>query len=233
LAAGANAVSVRCASACRWTPSLALAPPTTTAVITPLATLALAASRDPAVLAELKLSTQEAIGSRDVLSYVFKKYGYDEAALDMDLLTFTNATIARPAFAAFYGTNVQLAGLSSILTAALTPVLPKPSPIATRHLLETPTLDPAKALSEALAINIFKHLPVTAATSLIDTGNKDAMLDLMFDAYTEVSAKIGGVAPVEFAKLAKLAGAVAEVSGGAGKARQSTSCASSWHHSPW
>jgi hypothetical protein len=197
-----------------------------------VATLALAASRDPAVLSELDLNTQEAIGSRDVLTYVFKKYGYDEAALGMDLLTFTNATIARPAFAAFYGTNIQLAGLFSILSAAVTPLLPThPAPTTLRRLLQTPTVDPAKALSEALAINIFKYLPVTPATSIIDTSDKTAMRRLINAVYAEVSAKIGGVAPVEFAKLAKLAGAVAEVSSSAERQGSRTSWVLTLHHS--
>jgi hypothetical protein len=203
-------------------PRLALAPPTTTAVITPLATLALAASRDTAVLTELKLTTQQAIGSRDVLTYVFKKYGYNETALGMDLLTFTNATIARPAFAAFYGTNIQLAGIFSILNAALTPVLPTPlAPTTSRHLLQTPAVDPATALSEALTINIFKLLPVTdAATSLIDTSDKAAMLSLMNAVYTEVSASIGGTKPVADSKLAQLLTGVAQVSSCSQAARQ-------------
>jgi hypothetical protein len=194
-------------------PKLALAPPTTTAVITPLATLALAASRDAATLTQLELTTQQALGSRELLSYVFKKYGYDEAALGMDLLTFTNASIARPAFAAFYGTNIQLAGLFSIMSAALTPVLPKPAVPATRHLLDAPVeVDAVKALSEALTINVYKYLPVTAATSLIDTSDAAAMLSLMNGVYADVSAKVSGTPTVTDAKLTQLFAGVAEVS---------------------
>lgn len=194
-------------SACRWTPSLAIAPPTTSAVITPLATLALAASRDTTLLDELKLTTQQAIGSRKVLAAVFKKYGYDEASIGIDLLTFENATIARPMFAAFYGTNIQLAGLFSIMSAALTPILPKPAVPATRRLLADST-SPAQAISEALTFNIYKMLAVTPAASLIDTTDISSLLAA---AYADASAKVTGVAPVDAAKQTDFFKAVAKV----------------------
>jgi hypothetical protein len=59
---------------------------------------------------------------------------------------------------------------------------------------------------------VFKHLPVTAATSLIDTSDKAAMLSLMNAVYDDVSAKIAGVEVVAAAKRAKLFSGVAEVS---------------------
>jgi hypothetical protein len=193
---------------CRWSPGMVLAPPATNVVITPLASLALAAARDPQVLSQLGLTTQQALGSRKLLSYVFKKYGYDEAAMGIDLLTFENATLSRPAFAAFYGTNIQLAGLFSILTAALRPL----AQTGSMHLQETTTAELDQELQRQLAINIYNQLSVTPFTSALRTGDTAAIVNIMRATYDNVCKKFNIVRSVDAIKLNTFFLGVAQVS---------------------
>jgi hypothetical protein len=187
---------------------MVLAPPATNVVITPLASLALAAARDPQVLAHLNLTTQQALGSRKLLSYVFKKYGYDEAAMGIDLLTFENATLSRPAFAAFYGTNIQLAGLFSILTAALRPLVAQ---TGSRRLQETTTADVDQELQRQLATNIYNQLAVTPFTSALRTGDTAAIATVMRATYDNVCKKFNTVPSVDAIKLDQFFLGVAQV----------------------
>jgi hypothetical protein len=195
------------ATTCRWAPSLVLAPPTTKAVITPMSSLSLVAARDPDVLEELGLTAQEAVGSRAVLSYVFKKYGYDETAMGMDLLTFEGATIGRPVFTAFYGTNVQLSGLFSVLSSTLAPLLGLPA--VSRRLLGTSDLQ--KALMQELSTKIYENLQVNPTTSYFQTGNAAAITSILNETYTNIATQFSGVPVVGAAKLSELYNGVAKV----------------------
>lgn len=192
---------------------MVLAPPTTTAFITPMSSLSLAAARDPAVLEELDISYPEAIGSRTLLSYVFKKYGYDEKALGMDLLTFEGATIARPVVTAFYGTNIQLAGVMSILSSTLVPLLGLSG--ASRRLLGS-SADVAQvqdALMNELLTNIFGHLKVDPTTSYFKTGDADVIQGILNETYTNIATQFSDAVPVVKAvKLSELFAAIAKVS---------------------
>lgn len=208
----------------RWMPSLVIAPPTKHAFITPISTLSLVASRDPEVLEMLGLTAQEAVGSRTILSYVFRKFGYDEANIGMDLLTFDGATIARPVFTAFYGSNIQLAGLLSILSACLAPLLTQ-SPGSVRELLaQSPgsVTEPLQdLLMEELSIAIFDKLKtnqlVQPSTSYINTGNTSVIASIMTSTYDRVATVIGK-SSVHDSQLTEFFQGVAQVSGRYGTA---------------
>jgi hypothetical protein len=192
---------------------MVVAPPTTNVVITPLSTLALVAARDPDVLFELDLTTQQAIGSRKVLSHVFKQYGYDEAAMGMDLLTFENATLSRPIFTAFYGTNIQLAGLFSVMSSALRPLVAQTGDgDGRRRLQQTTTADLEQELQRQLAINIYDKLSVNPFTSVIHTGDTDIIANIMRATYAAVSGNFSDVAPVDATKLDQFFLGIAKVS---------------------
>jgi hypothetical protein len=203
------AVAARSTAARRWAPSLVIAPPVTKAFITPLASLSLVAARDPDVLTELDLTTQEAIGSREVLSFVFKKFGYDEASMDMDFLTFESATIARPGFAAFYGTNIQLAGLFSILGSCLGPLL-KPSGGGRRLLQISPELE--SALWEELAVNIFDHLQINPTGSYFKSGDDKVLISILNETYSNLAGRFDDEPEIDAAKLTELFEGIAKVS---------------------
>jgi hypothetical protein len=195
---------------------MVIAPPATNVVITPLASLALAAARDPNVLEELDLTTQEAVGNRMVLNHVFKKFGYDEDAMVMDLLTFENATLARPVFTAFYGTNIQLAGLFSVMSSALKPLVAQTGDGGSRRLLQSSSADIQQELQKQLATNIYSQLSILPLTSSIRTGDSKVIARIMEDTYASVCDTFGDVPEVDDSKRAAFFLGVAKVSAATG-----------------
>lgn len=171
------------------------------------------ASHDSAALEALNLTQTNAIGNIEVFHYLFKKYGYDEAKMGMNLLNFSNVTVARPGFAAYYGTSVQLAGLFSILGRSLSALLGEvDGAVSRKRLLLTQQQPVSQALQQHLLAHIYDQLPVNQEMSYLYTNNTGVIASIMNTTYSSAAVNRSHVPAVPAQKLQEFYDGVAYVS---------------------
>lgn len=130
----------------------------------------------------------------------------------MGFLTYENMTLARPAFAAIYGTNMQLAGLGSVLTSTLAPLLRAAPPPSGRRLQQAgASLPSTQRLQTQLAAQLWTRARAEGANTLISTS---AIRDIMRATYDALASSSSGGAAVPPSKLDALLQAVSKVRAG-------------------